>query len=136
MAAPIPQSEIDQTVMRVMKGAEVPDVDLALLNDGRIIYVKGYGLRDKEKNLPFTAGTVMPGASLSKVAFAYLVRQLVDEGRLDLDKPVYQYLKKPLTEYSNYKDLADDARYRLIPARMLLSHTSGFPNWRALRRRP
>jgi CubicO group peptidase (beta-lactamase class C family) len=45
----IPQAEIDQTVMRVMKGAEVPGVGLALLNDGKIIYVKGYGLRDKEK---------------------------------------------------------------------------------------
>ena len=126
----ISQSEIDQTVMRVMKGAEVPGVGLALLNDGEIVYLHGYGLRDKEKNLPFTADTVMPGASLSKVAFAYLVLQLVDEGRLDLDKPVYQYLKKPLPEYSNYKDLADDPRCKLITARMLLSHTSGFPNWR------
>jgi CubicO group peptidase (beta-lactamase class C family) len=126
----IPQAEIDQTVMRVMKGAEVPGVGLALLNDRKIIYVKGYGLRDKEKNLPFTGDAVMPGASLSKVAFAYLVLQLVDEGRLDLDKPVYQYLKKPLPEYSNYKDLAGDPRYKLITARMLLSHTSGFPNWR------
>lgn len=126
----IPQSEIDQTVMRVMKGAEVPGVGLALLNDGKIVYVHGYGLRDKEKSLPFTADTVMPGASLTKVAFAHLVLQLVDEGRLDLDKPVYQYLKKPLPEYSNYKDLANDPRYKLITARMLLSHTSGFPNWR------
>ncbi len=126
----IPQSEIDQTVMRVMKGAEVPGVGLALLNDGKIVFLKGYGLRDKEKSLPFTVDTVMPGASLTKVAFAYLVLQLVDEGRLNLDKPVYQYLKKPLPEYSNYKDLADDPRYKLITARMLLSHTSGFPNWR------
>jgi CubicO group peptidase (beta-lactamase class C family) len=126
----IPQSEIDRTVMPVMKGAEVPGVGLALLNDGKIIYVQGYGWRDKEKSLPFTAETVMPGASLSKVAFAYLVLQLVNEGRLDLDKPVYQYLKKPLPEYSNYKDLGDDPRYKLITARMLLSHTSGFPNWR------
>lgn len=126
----ITQSEIDQTVTRMMKGAEVPGVGLALLNDGKIVYLRGYGLRDKEKNLPFAADTVMPGASLSKVAFAYLVLQLVDEGRLDLDKPVYQYLKKPLPEYSNYKDLAGDPRYKLITLRMLLSHTSGFPNWR------
>jgi CubicO group peptidase (beta-lactamase class C family) len=124
------EAEIDKTVATVMKGAEVPGVGLALLNDKKIVYLKGYGVRDKEKNLPFTVDTVMPGASLSKVAFAYMVLQLVDEGRLDLDKPVYQYLPKPLPEYPNYKDLGDDPRYKRITARMLLSHTSGFPNWR------
>jgi len=56
--------------------------------------------------------------------------ELADEGVLDLDKPVYQYLPKPLPEYSNYTDLADDLRYKRITARMLLSHTTGFPNWR------
>ena len=56
--------------------------------------------------------------------------QLVQEGILDLDKPVYQYLPKPLPEYEKYADLAGDQRYKKITARMLLSHTSGFPNWR------
>jgi CubicO group peptidase (beta-lactamase class C family) len=57
--------------------------------------------------------------------------QLVGNGLIDLDKPVYQYLPKPLPEYSNYADLAGDERYKRITARMLLSDTSGFPNWRA-----
>jgi CubicO group peptidase (beta-lactamase class C family) len=74
--------------------------------------------------------SVISAASFSKVAFAYLVMQLLDEGILSLDKPVYQYLPKPLPEYTAYKDLADEPRYRQITARMLLSHTSGFPNWR------
>lgn len=56
--------------------------------------------------------------------------QLVQDGSLSIDKPVYQYLPKPLPEYENYKDLAGDARYKKITARMLLSHTSGLPNWR------
>jgi CubicO group peptidase (beta-lactamase class C family) len=64
------------------------------------------------------------------VAFAYLVMQLVEEGTLNLDKPVYQYLPKPLPEYDAYRDLSGDPRYKKITARMLLSHTSGFPNWR------
>ncbi len=74
----------------------------------------------------------MSAASISKVAFAYLAMQLVDEGKLDLDKPVYQYLPKPLPDYPKYSDLANDPRYKLITARMLLSHTSGFANWRWL----
>jgi CubicO group peptidase (beta-lactamase class C family) len=126
----ITAAEIDESMAQVMKGAKVPGVGLALLNGGKTVYVKGYGARDQEKNLPFTVDTVMPGASLSKAAFGYLVLQLVDEGILDLDKPVYQYLPKPLPDYPLYKDLANDPRYKRITARMLLSHTSGFPNWR------
>ena len=64
------------------------------------------------------------GGVVSKVAFAYLAMELVDDGQLDLDKPIYQYLPKPLPEYPKYSDLADDPRYKRITARMLLSHTS------------
>jgi CubicO group peptidase (beta-lactamase class C family) len=124
-------TEIDASVMRLMKAAEVPGVGLALLNDGRVAYLKAYGVRDKEKNLPLTVDSVMSGASFTKVVFAYLVLQLAGAGTLDLDKPVHQYLPKPLPEYPNYADLVNDPLYKRITARMLLSHTSGFPNWRA-----
>ena len=124
--------EIDATVTRLMHAAEVTGVGLAIFNHGQIAYLKTYGVRDKEKNLLLTEDSVMTAASLTKAAFAYMVMQLVDEKRLDLDKPVYQYLPKPLPEYPLYKDLAGDSRYKRITARMLLSHTSGFPNWRWL----
>jgi CubicO group peptidase (beta-lactamase class C family) len=127
----IKPTEIDGTVTRLMKAAEVTGVGIAIFNGGKIAYLKTYGFRGKEKNLALTEDSVMTSASLSKVAFGYLVMQLVDDGTLDLDKPVYQYLPKPLPEYPNYKDLADDPRYKRITARMLLSHTSGFPNWQS-----
>ena len=126
----ISAAEIDATVTRLMKGAEVVGAGIAVFDHGKIAYLKAYGFRDKEKNLPLTIDSVMSAASLSKVAFGYLAMQLVDEGALDLDKPVYQYLPKPLPEYPNYTDLANDPRYKRITARMLLSHTSGFANWR------
>jgi CubicO group peptidase (beta-lactamase class C family) len=126
----ITAAEIDTTVTRVMKAAEVPGMGLAILNDGKIVYAKGYGLRDTEKHLPMTPETVMSAASFTKVAFGDMVMQLVDEGRLDLDKSVQEYLPKPLPEYSKYRDLANDGRYKKITSRMLMSHTSGFPNWR------
>jgi CubicO group peptidase (beta-lactamase class C family) len=126
----ITATEIDSTMTRLMKAAEVTGAGIAIFNDGKIVYSKGYGSRDKEKNLPLTTDSVMSAASFSKVAFGYLVMELVDRGVLDLDKPVYQYLRKPLPEYENYVDLANDPRYKSITARMLLSHTSGFPNWR------
>ncbi len=127
----ITPSEIDATVTRLMQAAEVTGVGLAIFNNGKVAYLKGYGFREKEKNLPLTPDSVMTAASLTKPTFDYMVMQLVDEKVLDLDKPVYQYLPKPLPEYPMYKDLADDPRYKKITARMLLSHTAGFPNWRA-----
>jgi CubicO group peptidase (beta-lactamase class C family) len=126
----IAPAEIDATVTRLIGAAKVTGVGIAILNDGKIAYLKGYGFRDKDKNLPLTPDTVMAAASFTKAAFAYLVMQLVQEGVLNLDKPVYQYLPKPLPEYENYRDLAGDPRYKKITAAMLLSHSSGFPNWR------
>jgi CubicO group peptidase (beta-lactamase class C family) len=126
----IPASEIDATVTRLIAAAKIPGAGIAILNNQNVVYRKAYGYRDKEKSLPFTEDSVMTAASLTKAAFAYMVMQLVQEKVLSLDKPVYQYLSKPLPEYPDYKDLAGDDRYKKITTRMLLDHTSGFPNWR------
>lgn len=126
----ITSDEIDGTVTRVMRAAKVPGIGLAIFNDGKIVYLKAYGHRSLSRNLPLAEDSVMSAASFSKVAFAYMVMQLVQDGVLSLDKPVTEYLPKPLPEYSDYKDLAGDERWKKITARMLLDHTSGFPNWR------
>src|ERR1700674_557971 len=126
----ITASEIDGTVSRLMHAARVTGAGIAILNDGKIVYLKTYGFRDLKNSRPLTPSSVMSAASFSKVAFAYMVMQLVQEGVFDLDKPVYQYLPKPLPEYGGYRDLTGDERYKKITARMLLDHTSGFPNWR------
>jgi CubicO group peptidase (beta-lactamase class C family) len=128
----ITPAEIDATVVRLMHAAEVTGVSVAILNDGKVAYLKTYGVRDKEKNLPLTENSVMTGASFTKSAFAYMVMQLVQEKILDLDKPVYQYLPKPLPDYPGYEELASDSRSKQLTARMLLSHTSGFANLRFL----
>ena len=126
----IPASEMDGTMSRLMHAARVTGAGIAILNDGKIVYLKTYGFGDLKKSRPLTPDSVMSAASFTKVAFAYMVMQLVQEGVLDLDKPVYQYLSKPLPEYGRYSDLAGDERYKRITTRMLLDHTSGFPNWR------
>jgi CubicO group peptidase (beta-lactamase class C family) len=128
----ITAAEVDATVTRLMKAAEVTGAGIAIFNDGKVAYLKAYGFRDTEKKLPLTVDSVMTAASLTKSTFAYFVMQLVEEGKLDLDKPVYHYFPKPLPEYPTYRDLAGDPRYKKITARMLLSHTSGFPNFRWL----
>lgn len=125
-------AEIDRAVVRLMQAAEVCGVGISIFNHGKTVYSKAYGFRDVQNKLPLTVDTVMAGASFTKVAFGYLVMRLVDEGALDLDKPVQEYLPKPLPDYPGYRDLAEDPRYRKITARMLLSHTAGFPNFRWL----
>ena len=126
----ISPSEIDTAVNRLMDEAHVTGAGIAIFNDAKVVYLKTYGLRDEEKHLPLTPDSVMTAASLTKAAFATMVVQLVHEHIIALDKPVYEYLPKPLPEYPAYNDLADDPRYKQITMRMLLDHTSGFPNWR------
>lgn len=126
----ISSGEIESAVTRLIKAARVTGIAVAVINDSKVVYVKSFGFRNKEEQKPLTEQTVMYGASFTKAVFAYLVMQLVEEGVIDLDKPVYKYLEKPLPEYEKYKDLSGDDRYKLITARMLLDHTGGFPNWR------
>jgi CubicO group peptidase (beta-lactamase class C family) len=126
----ISPSQIDKAVARLMEAAQVTGVGIAILNDDKVVYLKAYGLRDEQKHLPLTPDSVMTAASLTKAAFSTMVMQLVHERIIELDTPVYEYLPKPLPEYSTYNDLADDPRYKRITMRMLLDHTSGFPNWR------
>ncbi|HEX4963259.1 MAG TPA: serine hydrolase domain-containing protein [Thermoanaerobaculia bacterium] len=121
--------EVAATVERLMAAGKVPGLALAILNDGEVTYLRGFGFRNVEKQQPLTAGTIMYAASITKAMFAYLVMQLVDDGVIDLDKPIAAYLKKPLPEYEGYGDLAGDERWRKFTARILLSHTSGLPNW-------
>ena len=124
--------EIERTIPDRMAAAGVTGLGLAILNDNRIVYIKMFGFRNKARSELLDENTVMRGASLSKAVFSYLVLQLVQEGVLDLDKPLCRYFDKPLPEYDDFRDLSSDDRWRSITARMCLSHTTGFPNLRWL----
>ena len=128
----IATSEVDATVERLMRAANVTGAAVAIFNDRRPVHVKAYGVRDADLHAPLTIDPVMAAASFTKVAFAYMVLQLVDEGVIRLDTPVEWYLPRPLPEYAGYDRLADDDRYKRLTARMLLDHTSGFANLRVL----
>lgn len=128
----ITTASIDASVKRLMDTAYVTGLCLGIIADNKISYVKGYGYSNKAKIQLNDTATCFSAASFSKPVFAYLVMQLVDKGIIDLDKPLFTYLPKPLPEYENYKDLSGDDRWKLITARHCLDHTTGFPNWRQL----
>ena len=125
-------ASIDAGAQQLMKRENVEGLALAIIEDGQVVHVAAYGRRNVEKDLPLTKDTIMYGASLTKAAFAYMMLQLVDEGRLDLDKSVADLLPRPLPEYEDYNDLAGDERWRAFTPRILLTHTSGFANFRWL----
>ena len=114
---------------RALTDAHVTGAQIAVLNGGKVVWSDAFGLRDVAGKQPMTLDTVMWGASLTKSVFACYVMTLVDAGMIDLDKPVWQYLGKPLPQFDRYKDLAGDVRWRKITARHLLSHTSGLANY-------
>jgi CubicO group peptidase (beta-lactamase class C family) len=123
---------IDSTILQLMNAAKVTGLGLAIINGNRIVYEKAYGYKNMEIKERLDTTTIFYGASLSKAVFMYLCLSLVQQGVLNLDRPLYQLLDKPLPEYPKYTDLAGDDRWKLITARMCLSHTAGFANWRFL----
>lgn len=134
-ASPLPRTAaIDAEVGRLMAASQAQGLALAVVDAGRVVHVGAYGKRNAAGE-PLLADTVMYGASLTKAVFAYWVMKLVDEGRLDLDRPLASYLAKPLPEYPNdpksgpWRHLANEQRWRDLTARMLLTHSSGFANF-------
>jgi CubicO group peptidase (beta-lactamase class C family) len=123
-------AQIDAEVARLMKARQVPGLAVALIEDGEPVFVKSYGLASVEKKLSLQNDTILYAASLTKLAFAYMVMQLVDEHVIDLDTSIGKYLPKPLPEYEKYADLASDERWRKLTPRILLDHTTGFQNFR------
>ena len=128
----ITAQQVDSTVTRLMKAAEVTGVGVAIINRGKVVYSKAYGWRDAGSKTPLTPDSVMDAASLTKPAFAYLVVKLASAKIIDLEKPIQEYLPKPLPNYPPYRDLSTDERYKKITVGMLLSHTAGFANSRWL----
>ena len=122
-------SALNDRIEALMRANSVPGLGLAIIR-GRDSWVHAYGVRNAKDKLPLTPDTVMYGASLTKATFAYMVMQLVDEQRVSLDRPIAEYLPQPLPNYPKYADLAGDDRWRKLTFRMLLDHTSGFPNLR------
>jgi CubicO group peptidase (beta-lactamase class C family) len=133
----ISSHSLDEKFKSLMKAAHVHGLAVAVFNNNEPVYKKTFGYKRADSREPINNTTNFYGASLSKAVFAVMVMKLVEEGKLDLDKPLQDYLPKPIYEYTptkkwhdNYKDLENDSTYRKITARMCLSHTTGFPNWR------
>jgi len=78
----------DEFVKALMVEWKVPGLSIAVVKDGNIVLLKGYGYRDVQKKLPVTPRTLMPIGSNTKAFTASVLGTLVDEKKLDWDEPV------------------------------------------------
>jgi len=110
-------TQLDAFVTRMMKDYHVPGVGLAVVENGKISYVKGYGVRNVATGAVVTPNTQFPIASVTKSFTALDMMVLVKDGRVDLDAPVTTYIPE-------FK-LADPESTRTVTVRHLLSHSTG-----------
>ena len=115
-------SELDTFFLRKMDSLKMVGLDIAIIENASVTYHRTFGVTNAKINEKITENTLFEAASFSKPLFAYFVMKQVEKGIIDLDKPLCEYLPYPDIEY--------DERYKLITARIVLSHQSGFPNWR------
>jgi len=132
---PLPtDAEIDAQMQAAMDATGARGLALAVIDQGKVVSVLTHGDRNAAGD-PLRGNSIMYGASLTKAAFAYMVMQLVDEGLIDLDRSIADYLPKPLPSYGHpagfapWQDLADEPRWRNLTPRILLSHAAGFANY-------
>ncbi|WP_188463468.1 serine hydrolase [Marivirga lumbricoides] len=114
---------LDARLTHLMDSLDMPGLSIAIINDAKIVYHRALGVANVDTGEPLTEESLFEAASLSKPVFAYFTMKMVQKGLLDLDKPMYEYLPHPGI------DSASQEWYKLITPRMILSHSTGFPNW-------
>lgn len=136
-AAPASAQSMEAAARRAMAETQANGLAIAVIDHGRVTSVEAFGKRNA-KGDPLTVDTVMYGASITKAVFGYLVMQLVDEGKVDLDRPIAAMLPRPIPDYGNldayghWGDLAGDDRWKAITPRMAMTHSTGFANFHFL----
>ncbi len=115
-------SALTAEILEIMRREEIPGLSIAVINDNEIAYHAALGVGNAETGETVDDQSVFEGASLSKPIFAYFALKLVEEGVLDLDRSLHEYLPHP--------GIAPASREasKAITARMVLAHQTGFPN--------
>jgi CubicO group peptidase (beta-lactamase class C family) len=107
----------DQTVEKILKDWNVPGCGIGIVYKGKLVFAKGYGYRDIENKLPVTPNTLFHIASNTKLFTATAIGFLVEEGKLEWDRPIKDFV--PRIEFYN------DELNRSVTIRDMLSHRTG-----------
>lgn len=105
---------------RYLKQKNIPALGLGYIENGTIKQISVFG--ELEKGKPATQNTIWNVASLTKPIVALIALKLIDSKKLSLDEPIYKYYIDP--------DIIDDPRTKKLTTRIVLSHQTGFSNFR------
>src|SRR5436190_14910917 len=118
-SAHVPLDGFDAFVSDVLKEWNVPGMAIGIVQSNKTIYAKGFGYRDLKQKLPVTTNTLFAIGSTTKAFTCVVLGTLVDEGKLDWDKPIRNYIP----EFR----LQDPHATELTTARDLVTHRTGLP---------
>jgi CubicO group peptidase (beta-lactamase class C family) len=116
-----PADSFLQTLPKLLEVTAVPGLSIGVLRDGKLVWQRYEGAADAASRKPVTADSMFPAASLGKPVFTYAALRLADDGKLDLDRPLKSYVPD---------HAPSDPRGDKVTARHVLSHSSGYRNWR------
>lgn len=100
---------------------DVPGLSIAIVDDQRVVWSQGFGYADQERRIAASPATIYRVGSISKLFTDIAAMQLVEQGKLDIDRPVQAYLPG-----FSVKERPGDAA--VITPRMLMTHHSGLPH--------
>ena len=115
-------NKLDTLTPELMHEYNVPGVSVALIKNRRIFWTKSFGISNEKINDQVTDQTIYEACSMSKPVFSFIAMKLIEEGKIEIDTPLYKYLDESCMYNQPYR--------KLITARIILCHSAGFPNWR------
>ncbi|WP_447929906.1 serine hydrolase domain-containing protein [Sphingopyxis fribergensis] len=110
---------MERQMPAIVREEKIGGIGIAVIRDGRIVWSGHYG--EQSPGVPVTEYTAFNTASIAKTVTAETLLALAAAGKIDLDEPIAGLVRSP--------DIDRDPRYRLLTARILLSHRSGLRNW-------
>lgn len=110
------ETAVDAIIKREMKDGKIPGLQIAVIQNGKVIVNKSFGIANIQDRIPVTDTSVFPINSCTKVFTAVAVMQLAEEGKINLSAPVSQYLN----------DLPE--KWKQVTIEQVMTHISGFPD--------
>ena len=116
------KTKLTDDLEKLLKDNNIPTLGLGVIEDGKLTQIKVYGKLNDKTSASYNS--LFNVASLTKPVTAMTVLRLVSLGKWNLDEPLYKYFTDP--------DIANDPRNKKLTTRMVLSHQTGFKNWRGM----
>lgn len=119
---PFPLFDTDSEIELLLKELKIPSISIGYIENGNLQQIRAFG--EQKEGQPITYHSIYKVASLTKLVTSIVTLKLINNGTLKLDEPIYKYYVDP--------DVKDNPYLKKLTVRHILSHQSGFPNWRYL----